>query len=772
MKKLRNGGKIILIFKMNERFISPQLWNEEFRFLKLREKGKEPTYDMLKWQENNFKFNDTELLNHLNKGGNYGIIGGYGNLILIDADSDEVNNIAKELPETFTVKTGSPIHYKTHYYYLVESPMKAIRLSKEHVGDLGDIRGVGQYVVAPTSIHPSGNAYKVIKDIPIAKISKEKIKEAFKNIFETDRDDEQKEFEINTKLRNSNYIKKCNVPDYLMNNKIKGNTSKNWDLFPAIVDIMYNRQSNQQAYLNICNKQGHQTGAIKGWVQLAHQGKLAKGSCKKMREYLKKFHGEIENDICKNCPLYKQEKIIYEIKKNINYSKLQKKVLTQIALKNRDSATELIVKEIKNNNYIYSTRDDIKSEMWIYKQGIYIPQGKSFVAEFVRKILGEAFTTQIVNNVIAKIEADTFIDHDEFFNNNYIFEIPLLNGILNIKTREITEYNPKKIFFNKIPIEYNPSLECPNILEHFKTILKDKSEIPVLLEIFGYLLLKEYKIEKAIMFVGNGRNGKSKTIELMKRFIGFENCSSLPLRSLHDESFSLSELFGKMANLAADLSKTDLKETGMIKALIGRDTIQAKRKFLRDLNFVNYAKMIFAANELPKIYDTTDGFWTKWVLIEFPYKFVTKEMLKRMNEEEKKNCKIMNPDIIEKLTTPEELSGLLNLALDSLDRLLEQKDFSYTKSVNEVKDLWIRQSDSFTAFCYDHVKEEYDSSIFKKIIRREFHKYCKKHKIPGVSDKAIKITLENLFGAHDTQSSSDYRERVWEGIKLFNLDLK
>jgi len=111
-----------------------------------------------------------------------------------------------------------------------------------------------------------------------------------------------------------------------------------------------------------------------------------------------------------------------------------------------------------------------------------------------------------------------------------------------------------------------------------------------MLEIFGFLLLKEYKIEKAFMFVGYGRNGKSKTVELMKRFIGAENCSSLPLRSLIEESFSLSELFGRMANLAADLSKTDLKETGMIKSLIGRDTIQAHRKYLRDLNFVNYAK--------------------------------------------------------------------------------------------------------------------------------------------------------------------------------------
>ena len=456
------------------------------------------------------------------------------------------------------------------------------------------------------------------------------------------------------------------------------------------------------------------------------------------------------------------------IKANKDYTALQKEIFICLAVKDRDKATELLVKEIKANNFIYTTRDDIKSEMWIYKEGIYVPQGKSFVREFSRKILGEAYSTQLSNAIISKIEADTFIEHDEFFNTNYVEEIPLINGILNIRTRELTEHTPQKIFFNKLPVTYDPDADCPNVLNHFRNILNSDEEVKVMMELFGYLLLKEYKIEKAVMFVGFGRNGKSKTIELMKRFIGAENCASLPLRALHEESFSLSELFGKMANLAADLSKTDLQESGMIKSLIGRDTIHVKRKYLRDLNFVNYAKMIFAANELPKIFDTTDGFWTKWVLIEFPYKFVTQEQYDSASEEDRKMWKIMDPDIIEKLTEEEELSGLLNYALDGLDRLLAHKDFSYTKSTYEVKDMWIRKSDSFTAFCYDHIEECSDSTISKKDLRKYYHKYNKKHKLGGCSDKAIKVTLESMFGV--SQSQNNNWDRIWEGIKLKDLD--
>ena len=458
------------------------------------------------------------------------------------------------------------------------------------------------------------------------------------------------------------------------------------------------------------------------------------------------------------------------IKEGVDYSALQQKVLMSLAVKDRDKATELIVKEIEKNNFIYTTRDDIKSEMWINEDGIYIPQGKSFVREFSRKILGETYTTQLSNSIVAKIEADTFIEHDEFFNTNHIYEVPVQNGILNIITRELSPHSPNKIFFNKLSMDYNPEAKCPNILQHFKDTLNGEDNVNVMLEIFGYLLLKEYKIEKAFMFVGFGRNGKSKTIELMKRFIGAENCASLPLRCLTEESFSLSELFGKMANLAADLSKTDLKETGMIKSLIGRDTIQAHRKYLRDLNFVNYAKMVFAANELPKIYDTTDGFWTKWVLIEFPYKFVTQDVYDSASEEDRKMWKIMNPEIIEKITTDEELSGLLNLALDNLDNLLNKKDFSYSKSTKEVKDMWIRKSDSFTAFCYDHVVEDFDSTVSKKELRRFYHLYRKNHKLSSCSDKAIKITLENMFGASEKQDRYNSGDRLWDGIRLIKKE--
>jgi len=446
---------------------------------------------------------------------------------------------------------------------------------------------------------------------------------------------------------------------------------------------------------------------------------------------------------------------------------LRDEILQDMALKKRDLATEMLVLHIERNNHIYTTRDDKNSEMWIYEDGIYIPEGKSYVKEYSRKILGAVYTSHFINNVIEKIETDTFIDSNTFFNQNIIDEIPVQNGILNIHTRELSIFNPRKIFFNKLPITYDSSSKCPMIEEHFETILKDKEDAKVMFELFGYALLKENKLEKAFMMVGNGRNGKSKTLELMKKFVGVNNCSALALSSMNSDSFSLSELFGRFVNLAGDLSYTDLKDTGMIKQLIGRDEIQSKRKFKTDLNFVNYSKLIFSTNELPRVYDLTDGFWTKWVLLEFPYKFISQKEYDSLPKDQLENKKIMNTDIIEQITTEEEMSGLLNKALDSLKIILENKEFSYSKGTDEVKNLWIRQSDSFMAFCFDKLEESYDSKISKKALRKCYLEYCKFHKLKSTSDKSIKITLENMFGAIEVRFGDT--SNGWEGFKFKQL---
>lgn len=462
----------------------------------------------------------------------------------------------------------------------------------------------------------------------------------------------------------------------------------------------------------------------------------------------------------------KQEEVDKEYEQNISDSDIKSDYLDLIKDKKWGDASELLVEWIKEQIKIYTTKDDEKSEIWIYKDGIYVPEGKSHIKEMLRELLEKWYSTYVFNLVIAKIEPDTFIESKEFFNTNNKYEIPLSNGIFNIQTKQLSPFTPNKIFFNKLPVEYNLDADCPNIDKFLGEVLAKEEDKKVFYEIGGFCLLKEYLFEKAFMFVGDGRNGKDKSLELIKRLIGIQNCCSVPLSSIVLDSFIISEFFGKMVNLAGDISNKDLKETSGFKALTGRSLISAPRKFLNPITFQNYAKFIFACNELPLVYDNSLGFWDRWVLLEFPYTFVPQQEL--YDNPDNNKLKLRNENIIEEITSPEEMSGLLNRFLAGLDRLLTQKAFSSTKGTKEIKEFWIRKSNSFMAFCMDFIEGDYNSYITKKDLRKKYNNYCKEHEIPNKSDFVIKRTLEELYGSIEALKNVvlNMQERVWEGIKF------
>jgi putative DNA primase/helicase len=293
-------------------------------------------------------------------------------------------------------------------------------------------------------------------------------------------------------------------------------------------------------------------------------------------------------------------------------------------------------------------------------------------------------------------------------------------------------------------------------------------DMPIIQEMFGYLLWKEYFIEMALMVIGTGRNGKGKLIELMKEFIGFENTSSVPLQDLETDQFSKCELHNKLANLCGDIDDRGLKYTGSFKMLTGRDTITADRKFKTRLYFKSFAKMIFAANNLPKTSDMSEGFFMRWILLEFPYTFVTQEDYdKTIDIKTKSMLKIRNPNIIREISTPDQMSGLLNWALEGLDRLKRQKGFSYSKSAADVRSMWVRKADSFTSFCMDMLDEQYGNEIEKSEVRHVYTEYCKKYKLKPVSDRHIMHVLTTMFGAWESRVSNVNEQRVlmWNGIK-------
>ena len=121
------------------------------------------------WQNNGYAFNDERLQKHFELKKNYGVIGGYGNLRIIDIDDVELANEMLDLIHTFTVRTGSG---GTHFYILSDYETNHVFSNGQ-----GEFRANKYQVVGPNCIHPSGNMYTIIKDIPIATYTKQQVEE-------------------------------------------------------------------------------------------------------------------------------------------------------------------------------------------------------------------------------------------------------------------------------------------------------------------------------------------------------------------------------------------------------------------------------------------------------------------------------------------------------------------------------------------------------------------------------------------------------------------
>jgi putative DNA primase/helicase len=423
-------------------------------------------------------------------------------------------------------------------------------------------------------------------------------------------------------------------------------------------------------------------------------------------------------------------------------------------------ATEVIVDYINEKYWIYTVRDDDRNEMWIYQEGIYTPNGKTVIKEIVREVTLKRYKKSVSDVVISKVEADTGIDKHNFFKEEDLKYCCLKNGVFDLQLGKLLPFTPDLRFFNKINASHDINATCEGIIKFFKSVLSSDIDLALMQEVIGSCLYREYRWEKSFMFLGSGRNGKGKSIALIKNFLGADNVSSLSLSSIANGGTMVGDLFGKLANVAGDLSKTSLKETGLFKEVTGRDMITCDRKYKTPLHFVNYAKMVFCANELPYVYDNSLGFYDRWEIIDFKYTFVPES---EYNEaDDKKYLKIRDPNIIDAISTQEELDGLFLWAYEGLQRLMNNSSFSKCMSSDATKRQWMRNSSSFNGFIMDCTSIALDSWVSKEKLRQYYMMYCQLYKLDSANDTVIKKALE-LEGVGDSRKSGTWG---WFGISL------
>ncbi len=337
-------------------------------------------------------------------------------------------------------------------------------------------------------------------------------------------------------------------------------------------------------------------------------------------------------------------------------------------------------------------------------------------------------------------------------------KIVVANGVLDLKSGTLLPFDPLMYARAAFPVHFDPDAECPHILKFLEEITSSNSEdLSTLQEWFGYHLLPAYPIHKALMVIGDGANGKTTLLNLLISFVGKNNCSYIEIQELTKDRFAPADLFGKIANVADDISPNEITHTSKLKKITGESYIRVQWKNKDAFNHYNTAKASFSANKLPGTSDLSYAFFRRWILLKLTKFF------------EDDNC---DKHLLKKLTTPEELSGLLTWALKGLERLLTSNGFTLSASAKETQADWKIQSNPIAFFIHKEINNNLKTHTPKWDIYNVYSPFCDENGFKPLSYNLFCQRLkEAIPGLKDSRPRIEGKQvRCWQGIELKKLD--
>ena len=341
-------------------------------------------------------------------------------------------------------------------------------------------------------------------------------------------------------------------------------------------------------------------------------------------------------------------------------------------------------------------------------------------------------------------------DFDDFNRNPYLVNVR--NGLLDIRDMSFKEHTPSYLSTVQLNVEYNPQVDCPQFKKFLNEVL-DCKLIPLVQEIVGYLLTTNTASQKAFVFWGPARTGKSTLLWVVEYLLlGKKNVSNIPWQEIGDK-FKTAELLGKLANVFSDLPSKSIDDTGIFKVVTGEDYLMAEKKNKNPFKFKPFARLVFSCNELPRNYvDRTEGFYRRLIIVPFSRQIDKSKIDKSL-----------------KYKFQREKEGILNWALEGLKRLYENNfEFSENELTDGVKKEYKRENNNVISFVEECCELDGLFSCSRIEIYEAYKEFCVEAGLKALSQIKFNKELEGNFNITRSRSG---KLRLWNGVRIKLEDL-
>ncbi len=318
--------------------------------------------------------------------------------------------------------------------------------------------------------------------------------------------------------------------------------------------------------------------------------------------------------------------------------------------------------------------------------------------------------------------------HTETEENENVVLVNFINGTLVIHrdgTRYIRPHRREDFFRYVLPYCYDPLAECPRFLQCMDEVLPNQGVHKPILEYIASCLVPWLHEEKVMAFLGSGSNGKSILIKTIEKLFGENGVAHENLYDLTRDEVHRANIEGKLINVATE--NDGCIKSAAFKTLASREPISCKRLYSQPYTMKQYARLLFAFNEMPKIKGGHANM-RRWLLVKF---------VVRISEDQ------ADLELEEKLAR--ELSGIMNKVLDVLPELLERKKFSKSEVLEQaVRELEIG-NDDVLQFIDDRCETDTTTLTKGTELFKAFCEYCQQNKLPEINIREFYRRLEEKY---------------------------
>lgn len=381
---------------------------------------------------------------------------------------------------------------------------------------------------------------------------------------------------------------------------------------------------------------------------------------------------------------------------------------------------------LKNEHHIIK----INNQLHIYKDGIYQNGNTIIEGEMIKHIsnLNRAKRKEVLDYLNISITENKYQSHANL--------IAFNNGIYNIIDDSFIDFSPEYVITNKIPWDYNPNAYSKLADETLDKIACYDPEIRNLLEeVIGYTFYRRNELGKAFILIGDKSNGKSTYLDMIATILGEENISALDLKEL-GERFKTAELFGKLANIGDDIGDEFIPNPSVFKKLVTGDRINVERKGQDPFDFNNYSKLLFSANNIPRMKDRTGAVQRRLIIIPFNAKF-------------SKDDPDYRPYIKYELREEESIQYLINVGLKGLKRILENRQFTKSSKVEKELAEYEEANNPVVGFVKEVGLDSILDNTTKEVYLR-YQAYCVEEGLQPLSNKEFGKVLCSVFDIEST----------------------